>query len=372
MKYGTYAQLGTPTPDAVQGTGRTCLLYLGHCSALNYDIHYISSWADAQEKLAVGPTTDVIMGDACFVCLDMLKIPFYAVKTFPGASNIQQVAHNVADFVEDTKYDSYIICIIRMRIGEVRQFWSLFDTLITKSVFYIGDFSENPERDEYVLNNGRPNVEKILEVKGVLPQDARHEISFGYFEHHDRVYPVALSALRAGLLAINDVFYKAPVRVDGNLPFDAESLKGKRFRPPRVGYIPMTMTKADADTLAENGVNSALKLNGIFRTWGDLCTDGETFISDSRMASSITNWFKNKYLNKTPLTLCDRDTIIRDVMAYLESLVAIGAMYSARIDWVETGEGTGVWQFTLGGVEHRPIRALTAQVRYGDVVINYL
>jgi hypothetical protein len=312
------------------------------------------------------------MGDACFVCIDMLKLPFYAVRTFPGTSSIQQVAHNVADFVENTKYDSYIICIIRMNRGEVRQFWSFFDTLITKPVFYIGDFSENPLDGEtqYVLETGRPNVEKIIEVKGTLPQDAQHEISFGYFKHRSREYPVALSALRAGLLATNDVIYKAPVRVDGNIVFEAESLQGKRFYSTR--YVPLLMTKADADTLAENGINSAVQFNGQFRTWGDLCTDGETFISDSRMASSITNWFKNKYLNKTPLTLCDRDTIIRDVTSYLESLVAIGAMYSARIDWVETGEGMGVWQFTLGGVEHRPIRALTAQVRYGDVVINYL
>lgn len=371
MKYGTYANIGEAVPSSVGSTGKTCLIYLGNCGAPDYGIHYITSWADAQESLYVRPQTDVIMGDACFVCLDMLKIPFYAVKTHPYF--IPQVVQTVADFVENTEYDSYIICIIRMNRGEVRQFWDLFDTLITKPVFYIGDFSENPldhGETQYVLENGRPNVEKIIEVKGTLPQDAQHEISFGYFKHPTREYPVALSALRAGFLAINDVFYKAPVRVDGNLPFDAESLQGKRFDPK--SYIPMTVTKADADTLAENGVNSALKFNGIFRTWGDLCADGETFISDSRMASSITNWFKNKYLNKTPLTLCDRDIVIRDVTSYLESLVAIGAMYSARIDWVETGEGTGVWQFTLGGVEHRPIRALTAQVRYGDVVINYL
>ena len=368
MKYGVYADINNSVPSSMSSTGRTCLLYLGNCYAPDYDIHYITSWADAQSYLNIRPQTDKIMGDACFVCLEMLKIPFYAVKTYPTTSRIEEVCQNIADFVENTDYDSYIICIVRMKIGEITLFWNILDSLITKPVFYIGDYSENPldRETQYVLENGRPNIEKLLEVAGTLPQDSKHELSFGAFKHPNRAYPVALSALRAALLAQNDVIYKSPVRVDGNIVFEAESLQAKRFNP--TSYLPLLMTKADADTLAENCINTAVQLNGQFRTWGDLTTDG-TFINVARMGDSLTNWFYENYLNKTTLTLCDRDTIIRDVTAYLDSLVAIGALRSGIIEW---DEHNGIWTFDLALANPRPTRALTAQVRHGDIVINYL
>ncbi len=368
MKYGVYADINNSVPSSMSSTGRTCLLYLGNCPAPDSDIHYITSWADAQSYLNIRPQTDVIVGDACFVCLDMIKIPFYAVRTLPQSEFIEEVCQNVADFVASTDYDSYIICIVRMKIGEITTFWGRLGELITKPVFYIGDYSENPldRETQYVLENGRPDIEKLLEVAGTLPQDSRHELSFGAFKHPNRAYPVALSALRAALLAQNDVIYKSPVRVDGNIVFEAESLQAKRFDP--TSYIPLLMTKADADTLAENCINTAVQINGQFRTWGDMTTDG-TFINVARMGDFLTNWFNNHYLNKTPLTLCDRDTIIRDVSAYLDSLIALGALSYGSIEWVEH---SGVWQFDLALVNPRPTRALTAQVRHGDIVINYL
>lgn len=388
-KYGVFSRLADPVASApVEGT--TCLIFVGSAyNAADFSkVFHIQSWDEFEAAFGIHPQWSLT--DAAVACLDLFNIPFYAIATddqgIHGRSvpfYFNNVYEALPDFINESNFDSYIICCLGFGLSDLGSFMDTLNPLLGKEVYYVADLegtsiAANPS-NPYIDSNGGPKLTDISRAVNSFTFRRRINnlsVTFGdilvpkiSIEHVEVPYHLLGSAVRAALLAKHPIYRNA-----GNIPVDCGGIYGRYIYgsdPNNFYYIQskLNITDSDAQYLTVRGVSVIMAKYGSYRTWGDTAIRGTmlnySYENQTRVAQYIAGRFKSN-LSKWPssLTLCDRDEIIRETNAWLDSLAVLGYLKAGKLEWVSADSELGTWKFKLSDTAHVPVKSLTEMLVY--------
>ena len=390
-KYGIYGLIDNSAATEALKEANTCLIFVG--SAYNASdfskVFHIQSWDEFEAAFGSHPQWSLT--DAAVACLDLFNIPFYAIATddqgIHGRSvpfYFNNVYEALPDFINESNFDSYLICCLGFGFGDFGSFMDTLNPLLGKEVYYVADLegtsiAMNPS-NPYIDSNGAPKLADISRAVNSFTLRRRINnlsVTFGdilvpkiSIEHVEEPYHLLGSAVRAALLAKNPIYRNA-----GNIPVDCGGIYGRYIYGSDPNYFyyiqsKLHITDTDAQYFTARGVSVIMAKYGSYRTWGDTATHGTSltfsFENAVRMEQYLSIDLAKRYPSES-MTLCDRDEIIRKENAYLDSLAYMGAIKSGYLEWVENGD-TGKWKFNIEPAIPTPIKALTAKVGRSEFI----